>query len=185
MHVYYNQSYLFILLLLKTSTQSSIHLPQHTARCVRPSRLTTRVLKAKTVMPDGSIFIRSNSIFSLSNKKSSPYKKIDRHESTRKTCWHEGGDMFRFQASPSTQFPSTPGFEFVGAFLEDKKPGYDMLEFAYRQNRMSCAAALRHLHSFCIQAPVFGLIWADGKVRAHVDWYSHPETNNPVSARIE
>ena len=90
--------------------------------------------------------------------------------------------MFRFQASPATQFPSSPGFEFVGAFLEDKKPGFDMLEFAYRQNRMSCAAALRHLHSFRIEAPVFGLIWADGKVRAHVDWYSSADSARPVSA---
>lgn len=37
---------------------------------------------------------------------------------------------------------------------------------------MACTSVLRHLYSFRIQAPIFGLIWADGRVKAHVDWYS-------------
>ena len=47
-----------------------------------------------------------------------------------------------------------------------------MLEDAYRQNRMSTASAVRHLHSLRIDVPVFGLVWANGTVRAHVDWAS-------------
>lgn len=66
--------------------------------------------------------------------------------------------------------PSVPGFEFASAFFEDKKPLHQMLEDAYRQNRMSTASAVRQLHSLHINAPIFGLIWSNGTVRAHVDW---------------
>lgn len=57
-----------------------------------------------------------------------------------------------------------------------------MLEDAYRQNRMSTAAAVRHLHSLHVQAPVFGLVWSDGIVRAHVDWCTSKDQEHPVRA---
>jgi len=50
-----------------------------------------------------------------------------------------------------------------------------MLEDAYRQNRMSTTSSARHLHSLHVNAPIFGLIWANGTVRAHVDWASRRE----------
>ena len=55
-----------------------------------------------------------------------------------------------------------------------------MLNDAYRQNRMSTAAAVRHLHSVHVKAPVFGLVWSDGRVRAHVDWCVGKEQEPPV-----
>lgn len=55
-----------------------------------------------------------------------------------------------------------------------------MLNDAYRQNRMSTAAAVRHLHSVHVKAPVFGLVWSDGRVRAHVDWCVDQEQESPV-----
>jgi hypothetical protein len=55
-----------------------------------------------------------------------------------------------------------------------------MLDDAYRQNRMSTAAAVRHLHSLHVKAPVFGLVWSDGSVRAHVDWCVNKGQEPPV-----
>jgi len=48
-----------------------------------------------------------------------------------------------------------------------------MSDTALRQNRMATAASVRHLNSFQVQAPVFGLVWAKGRVVAHVDWWAH------------
>jgi solute carrier family 25 (mitochondrial carnitine/acylcarnitine transporter), member 20/29 len=55
-----------------------------------------------------------------------------------------------------------------------------MLEDAYRQNRMATAAAVRHLHSLRIKSPIFGLVWASGSVRAHVDWCRCEEGKTPI-----
>lgn len=49
---------------------------------------------------------------------------------------------------------------------------------AYRQNRMATASALRQLQCMGIRAPVLGLIWANGTVRAHVDWWEENEKEN-------
>lgn len=51
------------------------------------------------------------------------------------------------------------------------------LEDAYRQNRMATASALRQLQSMGIRAPVLGLVWASGTVRAHVDWWEEDNKN--------
>jgi len=60
------------------------------------------------------------------------------------------------------------------------------LEDAYRQNRMSTAAAVRHLHSLHVKAPVFGLVWSDETVKAHVDWCVSKDQEPPMvrSARF-
>lgn len=68
------------------------------------------------------------------------------------------------------QPPDMPGFEFVSSFWEDKKPVHTLLDDAYRQNRIATASAVRHLHSLNVNSPVIGLIWANGTVRAHIDW---------------
>jgi solute carrier family 25 carnitine/acylcarnitine transporter 20/29 len=59
---------------------------------------------------------------------------------------------------------------------------HSMLDDAYRQNRMATAAAVRHLHSLHVKAPVFGLVWSDGTVRAHVDWCVGKGQEPPVRA---
>ncbi|KAG6818064.1 hypothetical protein H0H87_009219 [Tephrocybe sp. NHM501043] len=90
------------------------------------------------------------------------------------------GSSFRYQSTPCANIPDTPGFEFASSFWEDKKPVHQLLEDAYRQNRMSTASALRHLNSLSIKAPVFGLVWSSGIVRAHVDWYRSGEDAVPA-----
>lgn len=57
-----------------------------------------------------------------------------------------------------------------------------MLDDAYRQNRMATAAAVRHLDSLHVKAPVFGLVWSSGSVRAHVDWCVSKGQEPPVRA---
>lgn len=130
------------------------------------------------------MFIRASSLSNLSRTRCSAYKRINEHSSTKRTCGYDGEGTFRYQATPALRPQPTPMFEFVGAFLEDKKPNCDSLEHAFRQNRMACAAAQHHLHSLGIEAPVFGLIWADEKVKAHVDWCLQ-EGKHPVRALLK
>jgi hypothetical protein len=70
----------------------------------------------------------------------------------------------------------------VSTFWEDKKVVHSLLDDAYRQNRMAAAAAIRHLHSLHVKAPVFGVVWSDGSIRAHVDWCVSKEGEPPVRA---
>ncbi|KAL5495091.1 hypothetical protein ACEPAI_553 [Sanghuangporus weigelae] len=150
--------------------QCSIQLPQPLPTKLPVPPTSRRIISTKIIVPDGSMFIRAASLQKLSQARSSAYKRINEHPSTKRTCGHDGESTFRYQATPALRPQPTPMFEFAGAFLEDKKPSCDSLEHAFRQNRMACAAAQRQLNSFCIESPVFGLIWADEKVKAHVDW---------------
>jgi hypothetical protein len=77
-----------------------------------------------------------------------------------------------------------PGFEFVSSLWEDKKPVHTLLDDAYRQNRIATAAAARHLHSLNIKSPVIGLIWANGTVRAHIDWCDTVNEKPVSSSRL-
>lgn len=151
-------------------TQCSIQLPQHlpTKQPIPPA--SRRIISTKIIVPDGSMFIRSATLQKLSRTRGSAYKRINEHPSTKRTCGQDGEGTFRYQATPALRPQATPMFEFVGAFIEDKKPSCDSLEHAFRQNRMACAGAQRQLQSFRIESPVFGLIWADEKVKGHVDW---------------
>jgi len=72
------------------------------------------------------------------------------------------------------KLPDTPGFEFVSVVCEDKKPVHHLMHDAYRQNRLSTTSAVRQLHALHIQAPVFGVVWMQTTVRAHVDWWIAP-----------
>lgn len=134
-----------------------------------------RVLNAKTVMPDCAVFIPASSIRILSHSAKSPFKVLKGH-----SIMANGGTSFRYQSTPCAQLPDTPGFEFISSLWEDKKPVHHMLEDAYRQNRMATAASARHLHSLHIEAPIFGLVWANGSVRAHVDWCNLEKGKGPV-----
>ncbi|TDL28118.1 hypothetical protein BD410DRAFT_761511 [Rickenella mellea] len=152
-------------------TQCSISLPQHFPH-PKPTTQATRVLRARTVMPDCAIFVRADDIRHLSLSKSSPWKTLNSQPSVKNNCNPRNESAFRYQTSPCAQLPESACFEFISSFWEDKKPAHELLEQAYRQNRMATTAAVRHLHSLRIQAPVFGLVWANGTVRAHVDWWA-------------
>lgn len=150
------------------------------------SSASLRILNTKTIIPDNIILIPTASIRHLSNTEASPYKALKAHRTVEKSGSADKASSFRFQSTPCANLPEIPGwhacylaifantfipgFEFASAFFEDKKPVHQMLEDAYRQNRMSTTSAVRHLHSLGIHVPVFGLVWANGTVRAHVDW---------------
>ncbi|TFY76433.1 hypothetical protein EWM64_g7580 [Hericium alpestre] len=149
-------------------SKCSISLPQPQ---LRPRSQALRVLNTKTVIPDGAVFIPAAAVRDLSRSAESPYKRLKRSSLAGRASNAERS--FVNQSTPCVQLPSMPTFEFVSSFWEDKKPIHHMLEDAYRQNRMATAAALRHLDSLHVNVPVFGLVWSDGTVRAHVDWCIH------------
>lgn len=150
-----------------SSYQCSISLPQPHQQ---PSGEAHRALHPKTAHPDCVMFIKASTIHHLSHSLNSPYKILSRHPAITKHSREHLEYLFRYQSTPRSQPPEIPCFEFASSFWEDKKPVHDLLEHAYRQNRMSTAAAARMLYSLRIDACVFGLVWADGIVRAHVDW---------------
>ncbi|KAH7929332.1 hypothetical protein BV22DRAFT_1192082 [Leucogyrophana mollusca] len=129
-----------------------------------------RVLNTKTAVPDCAVFLPASVTRSLSHSAKSPYKVLKNHPTIVNAGNSARGSSFRYQSTPCAQLPDMPGFEFVSSLWEDKKPVHALLDDAFRQNRMSTAAAVRHLHSLHVQVPVIGLIWANGTVRAHVDW---------------
>ncbi|KAG2350186.1 hypothetical protein BDR05DRAFT_954287, partial [Suillus weaverae] len=139
-----------------------------------------RVLNTKTVIPDCAIFIPASRTRPLSHSAKSPYKLLKNHPVVVKAGNAAKRSSFRYQSTPCVQLPDMPGFEFASSFWEDKKPVHALLDDAYRQNRMSTTAAIRHLHSLGIHAPVTGLIWADGVVRAHIDWCEESEGKTVV-----
>jgi solute carrier family 25 (mitochondrial carnitine/acylcarnitine transporter), member 20/29 len=135
-------------------------------------------MNAKSVIPDGAVFVPEKAIQKLSLAAESAFKRLKRSELTGNAA--RGEESFACQSTPSVQLPRTPGFQFASCFWEDKKPVHNMLNDAYRQNRMGTAAAVRHLHSLHVKAPVFGLVWSDGSVRAHVDWCVDKGQEPPV-----
>ncbi|KAH9984641.1 mitochondrial carrier domain-containing protein [Russula compacta] len=143
-----------------------IGLPQPPAHRQIPTQ-SIRILNAKSVVPDGAVFVPEKAIQKLSLAAESAFKQLRRSGLAGSAA--RGEESFACQSTPCVQLPRTPGFQFASSFWEDKKPVHCMLEDAYRQNRMATAAAVRHLHSLHVKAPVFGLVWSDGSVRAHVD----------------
>ncbi|KAJ7492771.1 hypothetical protein FB451DRAFT_1219524 [Mycena latifolia] len=140
-----------------------------------------RILGAKAASPDCLVMIPSASIRVLSLSVNSEFQVLKRHPKVVKSGNASKCSSFRFQSTPCVVPPETPAFQFISSFWEDKKPVHNLLEDAYRQNRMATTAAARHLHSLNVyKAPVFGLVWASGTVRAHVDWCSVPEGNHKV-----
>ncbi|KIJ46532.1 hypothetical protein M422DRAFT_46219 [Sphaerobolus stellatus SS14] len=156
--------------------QCSISLPEPPER---PKAEAYRILYPKSAIPDGTTFIKPASIRHLSHSLKSPYKVLNAHPSIAQYSRLRVENTFRFQATPCSQPPETACFEFVSSIWEDKKPSHELLEHAYRQNRMATASALRMLHSLRIESCIFGLIWAEGTVRAHIDWYAS-ETDAPI-----
>jgi len=136
---------------------------------------TVRILGTKAASPDCLVMIPSASIRPLSMSLKSSYQVLNRHPTVVKSGNASRCSSFRFQSTPCVAPPETPAFQFISSVWEDKKPVHQMLEDAYRQNRMSTAASARHLQSLHVTAPVFGLVWASGTVRAHIDWCRMPE----------
>lgn len=157
--------------------QCSISLPQPHRR---PPDEAHRVLHPKNAVPDCATFIKASTIRHLSHSLKSPYKTLNVHPAITKHTQVQLGHSFRYQSTPCSQPPETACFEFASSFWEDKKPAHELLEHAYRQNRMATTAAVRMLYSLRIDTCVFGLVWADGTVRAHVDWCTD-ERGYPVS----
>lgn len=159
-----------------------IGLPQPPTRCqIRAP--SVRILNAKSVVPDGAVFVPEKSIQELSLAAESAFKRLKRSGLTGPAA--RGEESFACQSTPSVQLPRTPGFQFASSFWEDKKPVHSLLDDAYRQNRMSTAAAVRHLNSLHVKAPVFGLVWSDGCVRAHVDWCVNKGQEPPVRNNVD
>jgi len=157
-----------------------LSLPQPRMRPKGFGTPTARVLNARTVVPDCVVSIPVAAVRDLSASANSPFKVLRNIKSVTTTGSAAKGTSFRYQSTPRAQLPDSPAFEFVSSIWEDKKPVHSMLEDAYRQNRMATAAAVRHLHSLHIETPVLGLIWADGKVRAHIDWCKSEAGKHPI-----
>jgi solute carrier family 25 carnitine/acylcarnitine transporter 20/29 len=139
-----------------------------------------RILNTKTAVPDCAVLIPAANIRALSHSAKSPFKTLSRHPAIAKRGSASLGSSFRYQSTPCAQLPDTPGFEFVSSVWEDKKPVHQLLEDAYRQNRLATASAIRHLHFLGIKAPVFGLVWSNASVRAHVDWAKNEKGAYPT-----
>ncbi|KAI4528994.1 hypothetical protein K525DRAFT_262773 [Schizophyllum commune Loenen D] len=146
-------------------TSCALSLPQP-RRSKHLSQASARVLKTRTVMPDCAVFASP----SLHYLVASAFQSLKRSERVHKTGTATRRSSFRYQATPVDSPPDTPGFEFASSVWEDKKPAHQGRVEAYRQNRMSAASLLRHLHSLGIDVPIFGLIFANATVRVHVDW---------------
>ncbi|KAI0652292.1 hypothetical protein C8Q79DRAFT_1005504 [Trametes meyenii] len=130
-----------------------------------------RVLGVKKAKPDGALFIPARLLTSMCKEEQSPYKVLYR-ASRQKTGGGAGGESsFRYQSTICARLPDACIFEIASTFWEDKKPSHHELEAAYRQNRMATTAALRQLHALQIEAPVFGIVWAERTVRVHADWW--------------
>lgn len=141
----------------------SISLP----RPLKMQKVRQSIETPQLAVPDSSIFIRPSSIRGLSQGSNSPYMSLRRDLGAFIDPEQNG---MRNEATPCTNIGSKDRFEFISSCWEDKRTTDDLLDSAYRQNRMACAAACRHLRAFKINLPVFGVIWAQGKVMVHVDW---------------
>ncbi|KAI0375424.1 hypothetical protein BV20DRAFT_1073454 [Pilatotrama ljubarskyi] len=152
-------------------SQCSISLPQPLAKQVTAKEV--RILNAQTAKPDGTLFLPTRLLVNLCRNENSPFKTLSRPSKKPDTVLSAAGgeSSFRYQSTLCKKLPDERVFEIASAFWEDKKPSQDELDVAYRQNRMATTSALRQLHALNVPAPVFGIVWAEGCVRAHVDWW--------------
>ncbi|KAI0756583.1 hypothetical protein C8Q80DRAFT_1129431 [Daedaleopsis nitida] len=154
--------------------QALLSLPQPLGQ-YKTSARAAQNLNARTIRPDGLLFIPGRHIEQLSKSANSPFGILSRNPRANNSSSHGGESSFRWQSTLCAKLPDNDKFEIASTFWEDKKPSHRELAVAYRQNRMSTATALRQLHALNIAAPIFGLVWAEGSVRAHVDWCAEEE----------
>jgi hypothetical protein len=166
---FFGQWFLNVYLITLTfhRVQCTVSLPQPPSTVVDDAH---RILNTKTATPDCAVFLPAALTRPLSHSAKSPYRLLKNHPAVATAGTATKGSSFRYQSTPCAQLPDMPGFEFVSSFWEDKKPVHTLLDDAYRQNRIATTSAVRHLHSLNIKSPVIGLIWANGTVRAHIDW---------------
>ncbi|KAH8835910.1 hypothetical protein DL96DRAFT_1576023 [Flagelloscypha sp. PMI_526] len=138
------------------------------------SKDSLHVLTAKSAVPDSCVFLPSSFLRPLCHTQSSPFKSLQAHPRIRKKGTGTRGSSFRFQATPALNPGNDAGFEFCSSVWEDKKEQH-LVEDAYRQNRLSSASVVRHLHSMKVKAPVWGTIWSGCMVRAHIDWWEEDD----------
>ncbi|KAI0778604.1 hypothetical protein BD413DRAFT_112767 [Trametes elegans] len=152
--------------------QCSIALPQPFSVSKIYKDSTARILGAKSAKPDGALFVPTHHLQTLSLDENSAYKVLCRHRPQGDSGHAVGGEFsFRYQSTVCVKIPDAQVPEVASAFWEDKKPGQDKLDPALRQNGIATTAALRHLHALNVKAPVFGIVWSENTVRAHVDWW--------------
>ena len=162
---------------LRHRPQCSVSLPQPQGHGLKPSKDVLRILNVSVVVPDFGVLVPPRCLTGLLGGINSPYNKLSKNTLANAGA---GGKSFTAQCTPRSKLQDTQGFEFASSFWEDKR-GHDHVDDAYRQNRMSTSSAVRHLYSLHIQTPVIGLVWVDGKVRAHVDWCKAGESRQVVS----
>ncbi|KZW00459.1 hypothetical protein EXIGLDRAFT_830850, partial [Exidia glandulosa HHB12029] len=126
-------------------------------------------ISPRSLIPDAAVFVRSSQLAELSGHKESAFKTLKKADAGP---LGRSGSKIRDQMSPAATLPDKERFEFVGSIWEDKKPDQTLIDNAWRQNRMATAAIARQNHAFSVDSPVFGLVWGEGSVRAHVDWAS-------------
>ena len=120
--------------------------------------------------PDGALFIPGRRIKHIWKSENAPYTVLSQDPRANSSGSHGGASSFKFQSTLCARLAETSKVEVASTFWEDKKPSHHELDAAYRQNRMATAASLRQLYTLNVRAPVFGLVFAEGIVQAHVDW---------------
>jgi len=146
-------------------SQLPIALPQPLTQA---SGAAAKALEPSAAIPDNAVFVRSPLLRKLGRHEKSAFVSLN--SSKRMRRFSAKGNSFRKQATPTLKVPDPPCFEFASSIWEDKKPCDDSLDEAYRQNRMATTSLLRQLDCFGVAAPVIGLVWGNGRVRAHIDW---------------
>ncbi|KAF5385480.1 hypothetical protein D9757_005417 [Collybiopsis confluens] len=111
-----------------------------------------RILSAKRSIP-------AKAIRHLSNSTKSPFKQLKNHKSVKRTGSSTKDTSFAYEATVRHSIPDVQAFEFVSSVWEDKKPAD---EHAYRQNRMSTAAAARHPSLYACR---WSSLWIDLGIR--------------------
>ena len=115
-------------------------------------------------------------------------RRVDRRDSARRTT-HAislgGRTSFKSQSTLCSTLPAEDCFEVAPGFWEDKKSALGDSDAAKRQNRMATASSLRQLHYLNVASPVFGLVFAEGTVQAHADWWADDDESGFVSGLID
>lgn len=161
--------------------QPQLSLPQPVVSTINSAPVFS---KTRTIIPDGALFVPTERFDKLCRSERSAFKLLSNSPLVNNAASHGGRSSFRSQSTLCWTLPEEDCFEVAGVFWEDKKPALGELKAAYRQNRMSTAASLRQLHFLKVKTPVFGLIFSEGTVQAHMDWWAENKTQGFVSDTV-
>ncbi|KZT30706.1 hypothetical protein NEOLEDRAFT_1052891 [Neolentinus lepideus HHB14362 ss-1] len=162
--------------------QTTLSLPQPLS--LRVTARTVRVVNSTTIVPDNLLFLPKRLCHKLCSGSRSPFSRLRWDDAVVAISDTTSAERaFVYQATPCAQLPETERFEFVSSVSEDKKTVKEGKQEAYRQNRMATASVIRQLAAFGVEpVPIFGLVWENGTVQAHVDWYATQEGKPDVQA---